>query len=213
MDDYLRVCMLDLQETDNVAFMGTFCQHCRNPDCTHAQWNKDKFGARVASQMERLFHPNQADPRSSRYSMLVDFGDMLEQAIRLEVSDMRGDWEIPDSLTIQNMAAQPQPVLLTPQTVAPETNVSEIQDALILPDLVGSPLDLEAPSPSKIPEVSKKAPPPMPKARNTPVQGGGVMLGRTPAPVADPWAGPEVGKVRVVPVGAKIRFGGGSPKE
>jgi len=209
--DFLRVCMSDLHETDSTAFMGTFCQRCRNQDCTHAQWSQDKFGSRVATQMDRLFNPNRADPRSSRYSMLVDFGSMLEQAIRLEVADRRGDWEVPDPLTIQNMAAQPKPVLLTPQMTVQETDDPVVEDELVLPDLETSPM--EAPC-VQAPVSTKKAPPPVPRATNTPMQGGGVLLGAASVPTTppvDPWAGPEKVKPRVVPVGAKIQFG--TPKK
>lgn len=195
MADHLHDCMTDIKETDSAAFQETFCKRCRNPDCCHAMWSRDKFGTRVATQMDRLFKPSQADPRSSRYSMLVDFADMMETALRLEEADRRGDWEIPGSITLPSvgMGTTPQPV-------------PEIQDDLVLPEpdlaaLEGTPV-----------EAAQKPVPVVPKTGNTPVQGGGVLLGAAP-PTSDPWAGPVAGKSKVVPVGAKVTFGSGTKEK
>lgn len=192
MDDYLHSCMSDLKEKDPTVFMETFCKRCRNPDCTHAKWSSDKFGSRTMNQMERFFNPNQADPTSSRYSMLVDFADMMETAVRLEIADLRKDWEVPEPMNISKHT------ILVPRTATaiPEPE-PEPQVIILEPPVVSEPIP------------TLKAPPSMPRASNTTMQNGGMLLGPPMAlpPAADPWAGPVSGKSKVVPKGAKIQFG------
>ena len=96
--DLIDECLSDLPagERDPKALQETCCAYCRNPECVNARWAMDKFSARVQAQPDRMLKPRQADPKSSRYSHLHNFVDMLQEAIKLESADRRGDWTVPE---------------------------------------------------------------------------------------------------------------------
>ena len=90
-------------------FKKTFCDHCRNPTCSVANWNEDMFGSRVSTQMDKLFNPVLADPNNPKYSSLRerDFPSLFREAIRLETADRIGDWSIPsENVVLANIAPE-----------------------------------------------------------------------------------------------------------
>ncbi len=90
-------------------FKQVFCDHCRNPTCALAQWETDKFGNRVRSQMDRLFNPHMADLNNPKYNRLRenDFPSLFREAIRLETADRVGDWSIPtENVVLANISPQ-----------------------------------------------------------------------------------------------------------
>lgn len=124
MNDYLEACVSDISgkgNKDYPAFKETFCKRCRNPNCQHAKWAADKFSARVHTQVDRFFNnPNLADQGVPKYAQIPDFTNMLKEAMRLEASDRRGDWSVPDehqerpSITIIEPETKPSRIILPP---------------------------------------------------------------------------------------------------
>lgn len=198
--------MSDLKTKDTAAFTETFCQRCRQQGCQRAKWSGDKFGARVANQVDRLFHAEQADPTSSRYEHLQDFKDMFTEAMRLEISDRRGDWNVPN-IPDFNRVQMPKHMVYG----------GSVDDPDVPADGLTNPQD---PTPvSIVPEGVPATVVPAPKVGaaqiktgNTSVPAGGLMLGGSttatpPKPVQDPWAVPTPVKGFVQP-GATIKMGG-----
>ena len=226
MDDFLEECLTDLAGPNNKdyrAFQETFCTRCRNPQCKHAKWAADQFGARVSTQVDRFFKPLLGDVKEPKYAMLVDFQDRLRQAMQLEIANKRGDWEVPE---IPILDGRPE-LAGTKTTSAVDEAIRQLAGAKgnTAPSLP-SPDDeapIETPGPPQAREVlrppvpQKTAPPAVPSKGNTPVPEGGILLGgpsrKPPAPAVDPWAVPAHRDAPVVSPGATIRFGGGSTPE
>ncbi|MBD3260613.1 MAG: hypothetical protein GF334_02880 [Candidatus Altiarchaeales archaeon] len=75
-----------------------YCKQCRNKFCAWASLSEDLFEKRVKTQEDRfLNNPNFADEDHPRYFEVraIDFPDLMREAIILETSDRRQDWEIP----------------------------------------------------------------------------------------------------------------------
>lgn len=89
-------------------FASTFCKVCRNPGCERATGRS--WAQRMSTQMDRLFvNPKFADPNDPSFADIrkVDFPSAFMQAMRLEISDIRGDWSVPSNEDVIQMA-QPQ---------------------------------------------------------------------------------------------------------
>jgi hypothetical protein len=233
--DFLEGCISDIGKDKGSYqdFQETFCQRCRNAECVHAQWVKDKFSDRVQTQPDRMFHPHQADPKSPKYAHLVEFTSMMREAIQLEIADRKGDWEVPEvpildgrqettklrttssvDEAIQRLAQSkgqsidlPDPIKEASKEFVQETQtiMSQVQPEIpVVPDPVPSVPVIESPKPQT--QIV------MPTEKNTSVPKGGIMIGgdkvsSSPAPKADPWV-PPPSKGNVVPVGAKITLKG-----
>jgi hypothetical protein len=99
--DLLPDCLADWkQKTQKVGnppstdqFKELFCRACRNPVCVNHQAG-DPFAARMSNQADRLMNPSQADPNQPKYARIVqaDFANLLNQAVKLEISSKRNDW-------------------------------------------------------------------------------------------------------------------------
>ena len=96
-DDLWNECYDRQVSTDE--FKQVFCDRCRNIRCVNAGWAHDMFGKRVDSQMDRLFNAETAEPNDPRFQHLteVDFPSLLNEAIRLNIADQRGDWSLPET--------------------------------------------------------------------------------------------------------------------
>lgn len=225
--DFLSQCLTDTKSTDQAALTNQYCLVCRQPECIRSNWGKDRFGTRVLHQVDRLFHSPQADPASSRYSGLVDFQDMLGQAIRLEMSDRRGDWSVPDEpvqtgrpqllpSAASSLARRPSKFMLDPPAEPePEPELNAL-DAEVVQDPPSQPAPPQAPQgqPATVAESAKLGAADV-KMGNTP-KVSGLMIGGGPVPnpartpvYDDPWAVPATPKPQVVKPGAKIKMGGG----
>jgi len=278
MPDFLAEC--NAQGVSPKEFRQTFCTRCRNPECQLAEWGTSLMDKRVVLQEQRLLHPQQADPRLPKYAHIqaADFQDMMREALRLEIADRRGDWEVPEIDTdgrvevastettqavdnaVRNLAraqGQSEPPLPEPvdteaaakelladmdkweglsveeleQVVAAERKAleeSEEDSGAVTSSPIGDPEPREERRPPEPAVTSslrspphpmgKRSPPTPPKAANTSVPAGGIMVGggSTPKaePAPDPWAPPPGAgaPVKKVPPGAKIRMGLGVPE-
>lgn len=201
--DLLEGCISDISgpggKRDYRAFQETFCNRCRNPECVHAKWAADKFSARVITQVDRIFNPDQvASIQDPKYAQIPDFINVLQEAIRLESADRLGDWSIPED----PIPFRPEPV----QEV--EDLAQKMEEALSEPEPEEPESEPEEPPVS----VPFEMPPVMviPQQKNTSVKDG-IMIGGDPIPqkkpVAkdDPWAPTP----KVVQPGAVIQMGGG----
>ena len=201
MADFLKQCMDDLApqvgENQNVnQFNEFYCKRCRQPECERAQWSRDNFAQRVATQAERMLHPqNQIRVTDTpKYAMLTDFVDMAREAVRLEISDRRGDWNVPeDRHPLQ--VIQPAEMILNPAE-PPE-----------LPEEEPPEPPKEEPLPP-IPEPVLPHPP-TGNTQAPPAEGimiGGLPIPSKPLPVQDTWEIKPV--VQTVAPGARIKLGG-----
>ena len=214
MGDFLEECMSSVGVKDTAGFIAGCCDHCRNPQCGRAKWAGDKFGQRVSTQVDRLFHSEQADPKSSRYEHLQDFKDMFKEAMQLEIADRRGDWNIPEIPDFSKpKQAQPKHMIWQKEP-APEPEPIEILPPpalLVHREPEGEPATIvEHPKAIQIKPTGMV---------NTSVPVGGIMLGgppnmgnseRKPGWVADPWAAPPPNNF--VKPGATIKMGGLAPE-
>lgn len=101
--DLLQDCMADWRKKSRSVgknpnfgaseFRDLFCRVCRNPVCVNHQAD-DPFAARISNQHERMTRPTQADPSLPKYANIVqaDFANLLNQAVKLEISAKRNDW-------------------------------------------------------------------------------------------------------------------------
>lgn len=237
MADLLRECNAGELQTDPKTFRDTWCVRCSRPECNLAGFAKsDPMAARNATWRERFFSTPGADLRLPKYAQIarLDFPNLLQKAMKLEVSERRGDWSVPEIPVLDGVIQRAPPdttsqvddarrkllagkgVLLDPQP--PEAEEDEEDEEEVIAD------DEEAEEPAPEPKVP--LPPvgkvlPQPVGRNTP-DPGEVMLGGgpvppsgrpRPAPEADPWAPPPKPSVTIVKSGAKIQFGvGGQAK-
>lgn len=86
----------------------TFCRVCKNPACSRSATQGMSWTRRMATQMDRLFvNPTFADPNDPRYADIrkIDFPSALHEAMRLEISDRRGDWVVPTEEDATRLAA------------------------------------------------------------------------------------------------------------
>lgn len=230
MNDFLEACLDDISgpggDRDYRAFQETFCARCRNPQCVHAKWAKDRFSARVSTQVDRFFNPNRAEQGDPRYAQITDFQNLLREALRLEVSARKGDWSVPEIPITDGLSE----VAHENTTNAVDTAVRNLARAKggeepDLPDpaeafveeaealLEESPKPPPNPTPPMSPLRPASAPP---KPGNTAPREG-IMIGGGPAPKppapppGDPWAPKPV--VQYVKPGAVIQMGGEEKKD
>lgn len=103
-------------------FSRTFCRVCRNPGCSRSITQKLSWTERMATQMTRLFvDPKFADPNDPQYADIrkIDFPSAVREAMRLEISDRRGDWTVPteedaSKLAMSMVAGTPAPPVAEP---------------------------------------------------------------------------------------------------
>jgi len=229
MSDFLEGC--NDQHVPVTDFMDIFCKRCRNRDCIHAGWAEDRFSVRIAGQEERFFNPERADPRLPKYAQILasEFQDMLHHAMALEISEKRGDWEIPeipilDGNTNVGTLDQTQGVDAAVKVLAtarghtspklPEPSpppAAPTEQAKPTPPVQAKPTPPAAPqTPQKMVSVVMTLP-----RGNTSNPAGGVMVDGSPAPApapkqveADLWAIPAAKNEVKIPVGGKVVMGG-----
>lgn len=109
MADHLRECNSGDLKTDAKTFQQTWCARCSQPDCDLAKFAKtDLMAIRNATWRERYFGTNRADlgiPKFARINKL-DFPNLLNKAIKLEISERRGDWSVPDVPVLDGVLRQ-----------------------------------------------------------------------------------------------------------
>ena len=109
-------------------FKQTFCAVCQNPGCRNSLTGQSRWMMRMLTQEDRLLHnPNLVE----RDLGLPDFQDALSQALAMEISNRKGDWEIPTQAEVAVAAMElitgkpsgfqelPPPPPLLPQVAPP----------------------------------------------------------------------------------------------
>ena len=99
MGDYLRDCNSGTFKIDDRTFHDTWCVRCSKKDCDLAGFIKnDPMAVRQATWREKFFNPVQADTRIPKFARIAekDFPDLLRKAVKLEISERRGDWSVPE---------------------------------------------------------------------------------------------------------------------
>lgn len=90
-------------------FKRLFCRLCRNPECENSASGRSKWANRIETQVDRLLdNPVFADVRDPQFASIhgLDFGDAMRQAIALEITSQKGDWEIPTDAEAEEFAAK-----------------------------------------------------------------------------------------------------------
>jgi hypothetical protein len=122
MQDYWTTCYEPDKGMDPETFKTTFCDVCRNHACERSRINRAKWQTRVATQMSRLFGTDRqvANPNDPKYDAIrhLDFPSALREAMRLEISDKKGDWSIPTEQDAQEYIAS-----MTEDVVSDEVEV------------------------------------------------------------------------------------------
>jgi len=228
MPDTLRDCNTGELKIDNKTFVDTWCAKCHTPSCDLAALAKiDPMAQRNATWREKFFGAKEADLTVPRFAQIAqtDFPNMLQKAMKLEISARRGDWSVPE-IPVLDGRVQPATQDTTAQVEAaarqlsgkgnppPSLRLDEPDEAPPINDDEGLEDD-EEPLPPPHP-VPRKAQPPQPAGRNT-IDPGEVMIGgghaptvpsRTPpGPKLDPWAPPPKPSVVIVQPGARVQFG------
>jgi len=99
MADHLRECNSGELRIDPKTFTTTWCVRCSQPGCDLAGFAKDDLmAARNATWRDRFFNAEQADIALPKFALIakLDFPDMLAKAMRLEISEQKGDWSVPE---------------------------------------------------------------------------------------------------------------------
>ena len=238
MANYISECNSGKLRVDPKTFRQTWCVRCSRPDCEFAEFaREDPMAYRQATWRERYFGDNQADMAVPRFARIaaIDFPDLLRKAVRLEISERRGDWSVPEIKDDRRVKASP---LTTEQVDEEDRWLGYKQEETFRADSEGLPFGVEDHRPteseSPYPEENvspavtphpdggkdprehsnRKAVVQRPSARNVP-DCGEVMLGGSPVPTKrlapveerDPWAAPPKPKYTVVKTGASIQFG------
>ena len=241
MVDLLRECNSGDLKTDSKTFQETWCARCSHGQCDLALFAKlDPMAVRNATWEDRYFRTPKADLTIPKFAEIAhrDFPNLLQKAMKLEISDRRGDWSVPEI-----------PVLDGQIEVMP-SQMTEHLDNAVHRLSKRDPLELSKPPPEAFPEdppepdvynlvdvgeedpdpISEppgpleeapaippsRTPLPPPSGRNT-FDPGEVMVGGapsegsrpTPEPEVDPWAPKSAPGVVIVKTGAKIQFGVG----
>lgn len=189
----------------------TYCARCKNPQCGHAEFANTVWDQRILTQQDRLLdNPNFADPNDPRYDFIrkIEWQNMVREAIRLNVSERRGDWSVPDvrpalfvpvpetpdesqtkttdmvDEAVKSLAAargKEGPSLPTPvEDESQELGVLEEPNVQeVTSTLVDPPVPIVRPQPS--PNLPKA----VPAIRNTRVPRGGVMVDGAERPLVD----------------------------
>jgi len=99
MGDFLRECNAGKMKMDSKSFQQIWCVRCSRKDCVLAGFaREDPLAIRNATWRERFFNPEQADLRIPKFARIstMDFPNLLQKAMKLEISERRGDWSVPD---------------------------------------------------------------------------------------------------------------------
>jgi len=227
MNDLLEECISSVktEKKDYVAFQKFFCKDCRNSECRHAEGRNDLFSRRVAAQPDRLLNPLQLDPSQIKNFMVVDFEDNRRQALRIEIANKRGDWEVPGEIEIRDGVEELAKLNVTTSVDGASQRLAELKGKrLNLPDPQQRAnedfaIETEALMPpiEEIPEEEVRVAPDKetktkpfehPTLGNTPFPSQGIIIGDGPLPTPekklDAWE-PDLAK-KVQP-GATITLG------
>lgn len=221
MADYWNECYTGVfTEEAPEHFKQNVCKFCRNLECVNAGARSNLWTGRMSTQVDRLLdNPVFANPRDPKYTAVtrVVFQDLVKEAVNLEITSKKGDWEIPTATETAQYAqklttgtTEDSSSATPPSRLVDEVQVKPLPQSL---SKAKTPTAAVATSPIiPLPRVPEAVVGPeranfVPRAVNTAMPSEGIMLGGSapsiPAPAFDPWAIPEK-KDKVVPVGSKI---------
>jgi hypothetical protein len=188
-------------KTDTKTFEQTWCHRCSMPDCTLARFaREDLMAQRNKTWRQRYFGDHgPVDLSIPKFAQIhaLDFPNLLEKAIKLEISERRGDWSVPSTDTPLVMPVKPA----TTPPPAPEEEDEE------------EPVPHE-PAPPTAPPFASTPVMATPRRGNVPDQEimiGGPVGAPPPTtsntPAADPWAPPPRPSRVVIAPGTRIQIG------
>lgn len=142
-------------------FKQMFCGVCLNPGCRNSRGAGSKWTQRMLTQEDRLLNNPQFAPENAAAVLgIPDFKDMVHQALALEISDKRGDWEVVSEADVGRAAAElvgvvPAPSGFQPDNdpVDPTTMIPEEEQELSHGEALPEPPDIEVE-----PQVSESTP-------------------------------------------------------
>jgi hypothetical protein len=200
-------------------FTAHWCSRCKQPNCSRSAFGTPLMEQRVKNQERRLLHPQQVDHTLAKYAQIVGVGfkDMLHRAVQLEVSDQKGDWEIPEIPVLDGQVhvspadAVDAAVRAMGRKVTPSSEPEPEPAPSAEREEEPTPVEVETPvePPPRKPET-----PIRPTAMNTATPQG-VVIGDEPVPeqkpraAVDTWEIPEGPIAKKAKVGATIKMGGG----
>jgi hypothetical protein len=183
---------------------------------------------RNATWQEKFFNTPEANLSIPKFAEIahLDFPNLLQKAMKLEVSARRGDWSVPE-IPVLDGVIQPASSITTGhvddavQKLTGKLGKVSLDSSPDEPDELDEDSYDEPDEPDETPEVSvpfTRKVLPQPSERNT-VDPGEIMIGGAPAPAVDqrgrpgpendPWAPPAKAAVTIVKSGVKIQFGAG----
>jgi hypothetical protein len=227
MSDYLTDCNAGEFRIDPKTFRQTWCVRCSRSECSLAEFvTNDPMAIRQATWQDRFFDPAQADLAIPKFALIakLDFPDLLQKAMKLEVSERRGDWSVPEINIADGRIVSASPDVTNqvdeavrqlsqsgrpPEDDYDDPALDEYDDPALDEPVAEPAAEVEL-----LPVHSGKPLVARPMRINTP-DPGEVMIGGGPNPVqrakpqpeTDPWAAPSKPKHKVVKLGATIQFG------
>ena len=88
-------------------FKQMFCDVCMNQGCTNSKGADSKWSKRMMNQEDLLLkNPRFAPESTAEVLGIPDFKDMLHEALRIEVSSKKSDWEPVSELEMAKEAAE-----------------------------------------------------------------------------------------------------------
>ena len=107
-------------------FKNEFCNACMNVGCRNSRGAGTKWNQRIISQEERLLNnPQFAPDNAAQVLGLPDFKNMIQEALRIEISTKRNDWEPVSDVEVGRAAAEMLGVV-QPQTRNPQGFEAEV---------------------------------------------------------------------------------------
>jgi hypothetical protein len=88
-------------------FKQMFCEVCMNVGCRNSKGAGSKWNQRMLTQEDRLLNnPAFAPDMTAEIMGLPDFKNMIQDALRIEISTQRGDWEPVSDADVGRAAAE-----------------------------------------------------------------------------------------------------------
>ena len=88
-------------------FRQMFCNVCLNQGCSNSKGTGSKWSRRMSTQEDRLLkNPMFAGSNAADAMGLPDFKDMMREALAIEISSKRNDWEVVTEAEVGRAAAE-----------------------------------------------------------------------------------------------------------
>jgi hypothetical protein len=155
-------------------FKQMFCEVCMNVGCRNSRGAGSKWNQRMMTQEDRLLNnPDFAPDMTAEIMGLPDFQNMIQDALRIEISTQRGDWEPVTDADVGRAAAEMMGVV-------PPSGFQTQRDLTPDPKPPEAP-ELPEPPPTPEPPAYGQATPPVDTTvTEEPVEGRWRVRGDTP---------------------------------